>query len=112
VCGRDRDQVIRELLRLVTVEEQGRPTRWRVHRDELPDQVRVELQPFVDRRLLATDSDNGNVVIGVAHEGLLSARPPLSQAITAAATRRGPGNRPAVRPGMAPTQPPTLDDRP
>jgi hypothetical protein len=35
--GRDRDRVIQELLRLVTVDEQGRPTRWRVRREELPE---------------------------------------------------------------------------
>src|SRR4051812_40938543 len=56
--GRDRDRVIRELLRLVTVDEQNRPTRWRIRRDELPDQVRTELQPFIDGHLLTTDTDH------------------------------------------------------
>src|SRR3712207_1009006 len=70
--GRDREQVIRELLRLVTVDEENRPTRWRIRRDELPEQVLTELQPFIDRRLLTTDTDNGDVVIGVAHEAFLS----------------------------------------
>nr|WP_261326261.1 TIR domain-containing protein [Modestobacter marinus] len=84
--GRNPDQVIRELLRLVTVDEQDRPTRWRIRRDELPEQVRTELQPFVDRRLLTTDTDNDRVVLGVAHEAFLSAWPPLGQAITASAT--------------------------
>jgi type II secretory pathway pseudopilin PulG len=84
--GRDRNQVIQELLRLVTVDEQSRPTRWRIRRDELPDQVLTELQPFIDRRLLTTDTDNGHVVLGVAHEAFLSTWPPLNQAITAAAT--------------------------
>ncbi|MGR6963200.1 NACHT and WD repeat domain-containing protein [Geodermatophilus sp. URMC 61] len=81
--GRDRDQVIRELLRLVTVDEQGRPTRWRVRRDELPGQVLTELQPFIDRRLLTTDAEHDHVVLGVAHEAFLSAWPPLEKAITA-----------------------------
>ncbi|SDZ26006.1 WD domain-containing protein, G-beta repeat-containing protein, partial [Geodermatophilus africanus] len=84
--GRDRDQVIRELLRMVTVDERGRPTRWRIRRDELHDQVLAELQPFVDRRLLDTDTEAGHVVLGVAHEAFLSAWPPLSAAITAAAS--------------------------
>ncbi len=83
--GRDRDQVIRELLRLVTVDEQGRPTRWRVRRDELPGQVLTELQPFIDRRLLTTDTEHDHVVLGVAHEAFLSAWPPLEKAITASA---------------------------
>ncbi len=53
--GRGREQVVKELLRLVTVDEQGRPTRWRVRRDELPAPVGVELDAFVARRLLTTD---------------------------------------------------------
>ena len=84
--GRGRDQVVKELLRLVTVDEQGRPTRWRVRRDELPDPVAAELDAFVARRLVTTDLDNGQVVVGVAHEAFLSAWPPLAEAITAAST--------------------------
>lgn len=80
--GRSRGQVIDGLLRLVTVDEQGRPTRWRVHRAELPDHVCTELDAFVTRRLLSTDSENGTVLIGVAHEAFLFAWPPLAQAIT------------------------------
>ncbi|MGH3875366.1 MAG: WD40 repeat domain-containing protein, partial [Pseudonocardiaceae bacterium] len=84
--GRSREQVIAGLLRLVTVDEQGSPTRWRVLRNELPGHVVAEMNAFVARRLLTTDTDNGTVVIGVAHEAFLSAWPPLSQAITAAAS--------------------------
>src|SRR4051812_10576470 len=84
--GRSRDRVIRELLRLVTVDEQGRPTRWRVRCDEIPEHALTELQPFVDRRLLITDVENGHVVLGVAHEAFLSTWPPLTEAITAAAS--------------------------
>jgi energy-coupling factor transporter ATP-binding protein EcfA2 len=79
--GRSREQVIAGLLRLVTVDEQGHPTRWRVLRGELPDPVAAELDAFVARRLLTTDTDNSRVVIGVAHEAFLSAWPPLAQAI-------------------------------
>ncbi|MGQ0779318.1 MAG: toll/interleukin-1 receptor domain-containing protein [Pseudonocardiales bacterium] len=79
--GRSREQVIAGLLRLVTVDEQGRPTRWRLRRDELPAAVVTELDAFVARRLLSTDTDNGTVVIGVAHEAFLSAWPPLAAAI-------------------------------
>lgn len=80
-CGRE--QVIAGLLRLVTVDEQGRPTRWRLNRSELPDHVAAELASFITRRLLITDTDNGSVVVGVAHEAFLSAWAPLAQAITA-----------------------------
>ena len=69
------------LLRLVTVDEQGRPTRWRVPRADLPKPVVTELDVFVARRLLMTDTLNDTVVIGVAHEAFLSAWPPLAQAI-------------------------------
>ncbi len=85
-AGRDREEVIAGLLRLVTVDEQGGPTRWRVRRDELPAPVLTELDAFVARRLLSTDTDNGTVVIGVAHEAFLSAWPPLAHAITANVT--------------------------
>ena len=82
--GRNREQVIAGLLRLVTVDEEGRPTRWRINRAELPDVVVTELDAFVARRLLTTDTDNGNgnTVVGVAHEAFLSAWPPLADAIT------------------------------
>jgi hypothetical protein len=85
VGGRTRAQVIAGLLRLVTVDEQGRPTRWRVPREELPEPVRAELETFVARRLLATDTENGTNVVAVAHEAFLSAWPPLTAAITTAA---------------------------
>ncbi len=84
--GRSRDEVIAGLLRLVTVDEQGRPTRWRIDRAELPDHVVTELDAFVARRLLTTDTDNGTVVLGVAHEAFLSAWPPLAEAISANVT--------------------------
>ena len=83
--GRTRDQVIAGLLRLVTVDEHGRPVRWRADRDELPDPVRTELDAFVARRLLTTDTDSGTAVLAVAHEAFLSAWPPLAAAVTAAA---------------------------
>jgi WD40 repeat protein/energy-coupling factor transporter ATP-binding protein EcfA2 len=80
--GRGRGEVIAELLRLVTVDEQGRPTRWRVPRDELPGPVSRELDAFVRRRLVTTDTDDdGSVVVGVAHEAFLAAWSPLAQAI-------------------------------
>jgi WD40 repeat protein len=80
--GRSREQVIAGLLRLVTVDEQGHPTRWWSPRAELSAPIPTELDAFVARRLLTTDIDNGTVVIGVAHEAFLSAWPPLAEAIT------------------------------
>ncbi len=63
--SRSRDQVTAGLLRLVTVDEQGHPTRWRVNRAELPEHVVTELNAFVTRRLVTTDTDNDTAVIGV-----------------------------------------------
>ncbi|HEX8762016.1 MAG TPA: hypothetical protein VF734_19025, partial [Pseudonocardiaceae bacterium] len=79
--GRRREEVIAGLLRLVTVDEQGRPTRWRVPRDDLPEPIIHELDGFIKRRLLITDTDNGSAVVGAAHEAFLSAWAPLAQAI-------------------------------
>ncbi|MGH3838831.1 MAG: toll/interleukin-1 receptor domain-containing protein, partial [Pseudonocardiaceae bacterium] len=79
--GRGRKEVIAGLLRLVTVDEQGRATRWRIPRNSLPEPVTRELDVFIEQRLLTTDTDNGSAVIGVAHEKFLSAWPPLVQAI-------------------------------
>jgi WD domain, G-beta repeat len=45
--------------------------------------VVADLDAFITRRLLATDADNGAVVIGVTHEAFLSAWFPLAEAITA-----------------------------
>ena len=79
--GRSSKEVIAGLLRLVTVDEQGRPTRWRINRAELPNPVITELDAFTARRLLIIDTGNGSVVIGAAHEAFLSAWPPLARAI-------------------------------
>ena len=91
--GRSRAAVIKSLMRLVHLDEQGRLTRIRVPRVELPPEVLVELNPFLARRLLSTSTDvtaetssdddpeNDRVDIGVAHEAVLTAWPPLSDAI-------------------------------
>ncbi|MGH3696956.1 MAG: TIR domain-containing protein [Pseudonocardiaceae bacterium] len=79
--GRRREEVIAGLLRLVTVDERGRPIRWQVPRDDLPEPVTQEVDAFIRRRLLITDADNDSVVVGVAHEAFLSAWQPLAQAI-------------------------------
>lgn len=84
--GRNSEDIIKGLLRLVTVDEQGLPTRWRVQRDELPAPVAAEFDTFIARRLLTTDIEDGRVVVGIAHEAILSAWPPLTEAISAAAS--------------------------
>jgi hypothetical protein len=71
---RTRDQVMAGLLRLVTVDEEGHPTRWLIDQNDLPVPVRAELEAFVARRLLIADvEDDGAVVLGVTHEAFLSA---------------------------------------
>jgi WD40 repeat protein/energy-coupling factor transporter ATP-binding protein EcfA2 len=81
VSGRCREEVISGLLHLVTVDGQGRPIRRRVSKTQLPEPVVRELDVFVAQRLVTTDTDNGSVVVEVAHEAFLSAWPPLARAI-------------------------------
>jgi WD40 repeat protein len=80
---RSRADILRDLLRLVTVDEHGRPTRWRVPAAELSA---AELEPFVTRRLLITENDGDDVVVKVAHEAILSAWAPLARAVEANAS--------------------------
>ncbi len=89
IGGRSSEDVINGLLRLVTVDEQGRPAGWQVGRDDLSDQAWAELAEFVSRRLLVTVARDNGVVLGVAHEAFLSAWQPLADAIneTAVALR-------------------------
>ncbi|MEQ4724021.1 hypothetical protein [Nonomuraea sp. B19D2] len=81
VSRRDRQQVIAGLLRLVTVDDRGRPTRWRAALAELPEIVQAELAEFVSRRLVVTTVEGDETLIGVAHEAILTAWPPLASAI-------------------------------
>ena len=96
--GRSSDAVLHELLRLVTVDEENEPARWWVPRAEISATGLIELDPFVARRLVATDkvdstalfgnqvpatdSGEGVDVLGVAHEAFLTAWPPLRAAIS------------------------------
>jgi WD40 repeat protein len=84
--GRSKDDVITGLLQLVAVDDEGRPTRRRIARMELPDEVNVELDHFVARRLLVVDAVDDEArlpVISVAHEAFLSEWAPLAEAIEA-----------------------------
>jgi len=82
--GRRRVDVLDALLRLVTVDEMGQPTRLEAHYQQLPPPVRAELDAFVAHRLLTSHEREKTVSLGVAHEAFLTAWPPLAQAISAA----------------------------
>jgi WD40 repeat protein len=84
--GRSSSDVIGALLRLVTVDEQGRPTRWRLRVDDLPETDRRELDAFVSRRLLVVSDDADVMAMSVAHEAFLTAWRPLASAIQEAGT--------------------------
>ena len=78
--GSTEDDVLRELLRLVTLDHDGRPARRRAPRD---DASATGLDAFVSRRLLTADIDpeTGLATLSIAHEAFLSAWPPLAAAI-------------------------------
>jgi WD40 repeat protein len=84
--GRSAEDVLKALIRLVVIDEVGRPTRMRVPRDELSPDDAAALQEFIRRRLLVTDTvgegRNRTVVVGVAHEAFLTAWAPLADAIS------------------------------
>ncbi|WP_432837920.1 toll/interleukin-1 receptor domain-containing protein [Dactylosporangium sp. CA-092794] len=82
--GRTTDAVIAGLLHLVTVDDDGNPTRARVRQADLTEQAWAELDAFAKRRLVTTDRVDDDVVVGVAHEAFLSAWPPLAHAIESA----------------------------
>ncbi|WP_239341784.1 TIR domain-containing protein [Frankia sp. CiP3] len=88
VTGHTDDQVLTGLLRLITVDIDGHPTRRRVPLDELPDPVRAQWTPFVARRLLAVDATPGGpVTVEVTHERLLTTWNPLADAMERAGDR-------------------------
>ncbi len=73
-------EVLAGLTRLVTVDETGRRSRRRITLTGLAQSLRVALQVFVDRRLLLSDTDDGQVWLTVAHEALLTGWRPLDTA--------------------------------
>ncbi len=88
--GRNEGQVLTGLLRLVTLDEQGQPSRRRVDQSQLPPTLRDELAAFVDHRLVTAESEGNAIVLSVAHEAFLTSWPPFAKAIRAdeAALRR------------------------
>ena len=83
--GVTRDQVIAALLSLVTIDEQGRPTKRRVALNDSASAA-DELEPFVARRLLSTEAEGERSFIAVAHEAFLVHWPPLKDQIDARVT--------------------------
>ncbi|MFF0494411.1 TIR domain-containing protein [Nocardia sp. NPDC004068] len=79
--GRSDDEIVAMLLRLVTVDESGVPTRDRVPRAELTDAARSVADIFVNDRLLTTAEEDGRVVVSAAHEAFLLNWKPLREAI-------------------------------
>ncbi|MFX0579366.1 TIR domain-containing protein [Nocardia nepalensis] len=79
--GRSTDEIITMLLRLVTVDERGLPTRDRIPRDELSAEATAAFDAFIAHRLLTTDRENDRIVISVAHEAFLQNWVPLQAAI-------------------------------
>src|SRR5262245_7644470 len=77
-AGVTRHQVISALLDLVTIDEEGRPTKRRDVLDELSSTTVDKLKPFVDRRLLSTEAEGERTVVGAAHESFLVNWPPLT----------------------------------
>lgn len=73
--------VMPTLLRLVTIDEAGEPTRRRVERRQLPAAENAIVQAFVDARLLTSNRAGEGGTVEVAHEALLRQWPPLRQAI-------------------------------
>jgi len=88
--SRSTTDVLAGLLRLVTINDDGQPTRRRAELANLPSHIRTELDVFVNQRLLTihrpdVDGDSACLVIDIAHEQILTTWRPLADTITAAA---------------------------
>ncbi|MGH3814838.1 MAG: hypothetical protein ACRDUV_20730, partial [Pseudonocardiaceae bacterium] len=75
-------EVLAGLTHLITVDETGRRGRRRIKLTGLAEPLRVALKVFVDRRLLLSDADDGQVWLTVANEALLTEWRPLDNATT------------------------------
>ena len=78
--GVTRPHVISALLGLVTIDEQGRPTKRSVSLDDTST-ARSELEPFISRRLLSTYTEGDRTLVAVVHEAFLANWPPLATEI-------------------------------
>ncbi|MEV6325428.1 TIR domain-containing protein [Nocardia sp. NPDC051787] len=77
-------QILDVMLRLVTVDEQGVPTRARIPRDELTETDATVVDAFVTQRLVTIDEEERRIVVSAAHEAFLRHWPPLRDAIAEA----------------------------
>jgi WD40 repeat protein len=75
--------VLDGLTRLATLDATGQPTRRRLPASGLELALQAAFEAFVDHRLLVTATETDGVSIGVAHEALLTAWPPLAAAVEA-----------------------------
>jgi hypothetical protein len=80
------EQVVSDLLGLVTVDEQGQPTKRHEPLDDISSVMNEELQPFVNRRLLTTHREGAHSFVTVAHEAFLDHWPPLKREIDSKTT--------------------------
>lgn len=78
------DQILPTLLKLVTVDDVGEPTRRRVELGRLTEPEGAIVQAFIDARLVTSNRAGEESTVEVAHEALLRQWPPLRQAITEA----------------------------
>jgi WD40 repeat protein len=76
-------RVLDALLALVALDASGTPTRRRVPRADMPEELLPALDVFVDERLLTSDDVTGRPQLAVSHEALFTAWPELSEAIEA-----------------------------
>ncbi|MBL7487977.1 TIR domain-containing protein [Frankia sp. AgB1.9] len=85
-AGRSEGDVLTNLLTLVTLDRDGRPARQPRTRDELSGEACADLDAFLERRLLTSDTVDDAPVLTVAHERFLTAWPPLARRISDEAT--------------------------
>ncbi|MFC9437720.1 TIR domain-containing protein [Nocardia sp. NPDC057030] len=79
--GLSRAEIIATLLRMVTVDERGVPTRDRVPRARFAEPAQRAIDAFVTHRLLATAEEDGQIVVSPAHEAFLRNWMPLRDAV-------------------------------
>ncbi len=78
--GATRERIIGSLLSLVTIDEEGRPTKRSVGIDDASSAA-GDLAPFISRRLLTTYTEGDRTVVAVVHEAFLANWPPLATEI-------------------------------
>ncbi|MGY1620219.1 TIR domain-containing protein [Geodermatophilus sp. SYSU D00691] len=75
-------RVLEALVGLVALDASGLPTRRRIRRADVSQELLPALDVFVDERLLTSDDITGEPQLTVSHEALFRAWPELREAIT------------------------------